>query len=88
MIDYDFHPGEWVPVLNKSNPAKDEGREGRAGYMCPWIVVYRLRNGAYQLAELSGAVSVRCLPPSPILPTKPPSSTNDLDHRPLEPWRR
>ena len=29
MIDYDFQPGEWVLVLNKSKPAKDEGREPR-----------------------------------------------------------
>jgi hypothetical protein len=57
LIDYDFQPGEWVPVLNKSNPAKNEGREGHAGYMGPWIVVYCLRSGAYQLAELNGAVS-------------------------------
>jgi len=57
MIDYDFQPGEWVLVLNKSKPAKDEGREGRAGYVGPWIVVYRLRSGAYRLAKLNEAVS-------------------------------
>ena len=39
--------------MNRSNPAKEEGRGCCAGYMGPWIVVYRLRSGAYRLAELN-----------------------------------
>jgi hypothetical protein len=38
MIDYDFQPGEYILVLNKSKPGKDEGRKGRAGYMGPYAV--------------------------------------------------
>ena len=57
MIDYNFQPGEYVLVLNKSKPTKDKGRKGHAGYMGPWIVVYCLCSGAYRLAELNGAVS-------------------------------
>jgi len=39
--------------MNKSKPAKEEGRKCCAGYVSPWIVVYRLRSGAYRLAELN-----------------------------------
>ena len=57
MIDYDFQPEEYVLVLNKSKPIKNEGKKDHTGYMGLWIVVYCLHSGAYQLAELNGAVS-------------------------------
>ena len=57
--------------MNKSKPTK-EGRKCCAGYMGPQIVVYRLRSGAYQLAELNRAVlCLKLALPCPILPTKP-----------------
>ena len=56
IIDYDFEPGELVLVLNnKIEPAL--GRKGKSRYCGPMMVLKRLRNGNYCLAELTGAIS-------------------------------
>ena len=57
MINHDFQPEEYVLVINKSKPAKEEGQKCCTGYIGPWIVIYRLRSGTYRLAELNRAVS-------------------------------
>jgi hypothetical protein len=54
--NYDFTPGSLVLVRN-TRVENDLSRKSKPRYLGPMIVVRRTRNGAYVLAELTGAVA-------------------------------
>jgi hypothetical protein len=54
--DYNFTPGSLVLVRN-TRVENDHSRKSKPRYLGPLIVVRRTRNGAYILAELTGAVA-------------------------------
>ena len=54
--DYDFGPGAFVLVRNSSIET-DLGHKAKPQYMGPMVVLRRMQNGSYRLAELNGTLS-------------------------------